>query len=342
MRVWLKGFGLPALLLLALAPAAPAREACPFLRDPAYWARNPVPPAPDGLLALGTLNAYRLFDDQDDRGESLVLTRAQFAARIERIARYVADDMGAPAVLALQEVEDATAVEALAAALAGLTGRRYQIVMGETASGSDIRNALLVDTRLQVGPVTSLFARTPRAGLPLHDRLPLVAQINPARHARQLAPFTVVVVHGKSMRGMERAGDESARVTAKRRHQAQELAAWAAAQARGGVRLVVLGDLNAPVAAADDARGEPLRILLGQGELVDTAPRFLKPSQRWTYKHRCALDQLDHVLVSPALVPQVRAYGIARGDTCLRARERCDAKRSVSDHEGVVVHLGPR
>ncbi len=342
MRVWLKWFGLSALLVVALAPDVRAREACPFQRDPAYWARNPVAPAADGLLSLGTLNAYRLFDDQDDRGESTVLTRAQFAARIERIARYVADDMGAPAVLALQEVEDATAVEALAAALAGLTGRRYQVVMGETASGSDIRNALLVDARLQVGPVTSLFARSPRAGQPLHDRLPLVARIDPQRHAPQLAPITVVVVHGKSMRGMERTGDESARVTAKRRHQATELADWAAAQARAGERLVLLGDLNAPVAAADDVRGEPLRILLGTGELVDTAPRFLKPSQRWTYKHRCALDQLDHVLVSPALVPQVRQYAIARGDTCLRAREKCDAKRSVSDHEGVVVHLGAR
>jgi len=201
---------------------------------------------------------------------------------------------------------------------------------------------LLVDARLPLLGVTSLFARSPRAGLPLHDRLPLVVEIDPSPRVPGMAPLAIVVVHGKSMRGMERSGDEATRVTAKRRHQATELADWAAAQVRGGRRLVVLGDLNAPLAGADDVRGEPLRILLGQGALVDTAARFLAPSQRWTYKHGCALDQLDHVLVSPVLAPRVRAYAIARGDTCLRAREKCDVKRSVSDHEGVVVHLGAR
>ena len=329
-----------AAMLLALAAPAGARDACPFLRDPAFFAHVPVPPAAERELAVGTLNVYRLFDAEDDRGEAQVLTAAQFAARIGRIARYVARDMGAPAVLGLQEVEDATSVEALAAALARETGRRYQVVLGEAAPDSDIRNALLVDSRLSVGAVQSLFARGPRAGKPLHDRLPLVVDLEPGAAWPGIAPFRVVVLHLKSMRGMEKPGDESVRVAGKRRYQAQEIAAWVAPQVQAGQRLVLLGDLNAPVTAADDPRGEPLRILRDAGSLVDAAPRFLKPSQRWTYKYRCALDQLDHLLVSPALAPAVRGYAIARGDTCLRAREKCDTTRSVSDHEGVVLRMG--
>lgn len=322
------------LLLALLLPAARARESCAFLRDPAFHARTPVAPAGQHELAVGTLNVYRLFDDEQDGSESLVLTRREFQARIARIVRYIVQDMGAPQVIALQEVEDDTALGALAAALQQQTGRTYRTVLGGVSGDGDMRNALLVDARVHLRRTESLFARTPRAGKPLHDRLPLVADLDAGRHGE----LTVVVVHMKSMRGMDR-GSEAGRVIEKRRFQSRELADWVRAQPPGR-RLLMVGDFNAPVTGRDDVRGEPLHILAAGDLLVDPAGRFLKPSQRWTYKYRCLLQQIDHMLVSPAVAPQVAGYAIARGDTCIRAREKCDVKKSVSDHEGIVLRLG--
>ncbi|MFP5383476.1 MAG: endonuclease/exonuclease/phosphatase family protein [Gammaproteobacteria bacterium] len=325
---------LSCLLLSLSLPAAQARESCAFLRDPAFYARTPVAPARLQELTVGTLNVYRLFDDEQDGNESILLTGREFRERVERIARYIVRDMGAPQVIALQEVEDDTALGALAAALGKQTGRPYRAVLGGVSGDGDMRNALLVDTRVQLRNTVSLFARAPRDGKPLHDRLPLVADLDAGDHGA----LTVVVVHMKSMRGMDRGGD-AGRVISKRRFQAQELANWVRAQ-RADRRLLVLGDFNAPVTGSDDERGEPLHILAAGGLLVDPAGRFLKPSQRWTYKYRCLLQQIDHVLVSPSVEPQITGYAIARGDTCIRAREKCDVKKSVSDHDGVVLRLG--
>lgn len=325
------------LLLLAWVPAS-ARDSCHFFRDPAFWAQSPLAPAAAPELAVATLNVYNLFDDEDDRGERTVLTQREFAARTARIARHVVQFLGAPAVLGLQEVEDDTALRALAAALQRETGRRWQYVAGEVSGDGEIRNALLLDARLRVTGTQSLFARSPRAGLPLHDRLPLVVDVDAGAHG--LLRF--VVVHLKSQRGLDKPA-EAARVQAKRRHQAGELAGWLRREIAAGRHLVVLGDFNASPGPADAPASEPLRILLDQGGLADPAPRFLKASQRWTYLYRkgCALQQLDHVLVAPALAPRVGGYHIGRGDSCIRAREKCDLRHSVSDHDGVVLRLRP-
>jgi len=327
-----------ALIIVVLSDAchadAFARESCAFKRDPAYWAKTPVSAARSGETSFATQNLYRYFDDENDRGERDVLTPAQFAARTQRLARYIARDLGAPSVLALQEIEDDTALAALAAALGRETGRPYRALLGDVSGGGDIRNALLFDARLRVRQQASLFARTPRDGKPLHDRLPLVADIDTGDGVT----VTLVVVHMKSLRGIGKGNDD--RVADKRRFQARELAAWTRAQVAKGRRLIVLGDFNATAVDSDATRAEPLQILLRDGALNDPAAQFLKPTQRWTYVYGCELNQLDHVLVSPALLPAVSGYAIARGDTCIRAKEKCSSTRSVSDHDGVVLKLG--
>lgn len=327
------------ILLPVVAQGAP-RPACPFERDPAFTARTALAPAGAGELAAGTLNLYRLFDAEQDGRESVRLTAAQFAARTARIARYVADDMGAPALLAVQEVEDDTALRALAAALRRETGRDWHFLVGDKAPDSDIRSGLLLDARIRVLRSESLFAGKPYERGPRFDRLPLVAELDASALSKAAARLTVVVVHLKSQRGLDQP-EEAVRVREKRRSQAARLAAWTRARASGGERLLVLGDFNAPAPAdaGDPVRAEPLHILLADGGLADVAGRFLRPAQRWTYRYGCSLQQLDHVLVSPSLAESVSGYGIARGDTCLRARERCRPDVSVSDHEGVVLRL---
>jgi predicted extracellular nuclease len=325
---------LAVVLWCVAAGVASGRESCPFLRDPAFWARTPVAAERGGEIAIATQNVYRFFDDENDRGERDVLTSAQFAARTQRLARYIARDLGAPSLVALQEVEDDTSLAALVAALSLETGRTYRAVVGAVSGNGDIRSALLLDARLRVLSQSSLFARTPRDGKPLHDRLPLVVDVDAGAQGR----LTVVVVHMKSMRGMGKAGDD--RVADKRVYQASELAAWARTQLGRGRPLIVLGDFNAtPPQDSDATRSAPMQTLLRDSGLADPAGNFLKSSQRWTFRYGCALNQLDHILVAPALLPRVSAYAIARGDTCIRVKEKCDNTHSVSDHDGVVLRL---
>lgn len=327
------------LLASAAAGEAEAREVCPFWRDPAFYARAALPAAGHDEFTAGTVNLFRLFDDRQDQHEETVLTGGEFSRRILRIARYVARDLGSPSVLAVQEIEDDTVLVALAAALQRETGRRWVWRQGEVATDSDIRTGLLLDARLDVRHQESLFAVQPGARGPHFDRLPLVVDIDGGDTWPELGTLRVVVVHLKSQRGMDSKKDGD-RVREKRVTQARRLAAWAREQAATGAPpLIVLGDFNAPAQDPDPERSEPMRLLLEDNTLVDTAGRFLKPAQRWTYRYRCVLQQLDHVLVSPVLVPRVRGYGIARGDTCLRAREKCDSRHSVSDHDGVVLRL---
>lgn len=328
------------LLLLAAGPAL-ARESCGFVRDPALRATLAVPPAGAGEWLVGTLNAFRLFDAEQDGREREVLTPAQFAARIERIARYIRVDMGAPALVALQEVEDETALVALTAVLRRDTGRQWRWLLG--ARDGDIATALLYEGTFELAGHEDLFS--PNRGGTHHDRFPLaVALRDPAGRS-----LTVLVLHLKSMLGLDDADPrERARVRDKRRGQAQDVARWLAPRLARGERLLVLGDLNAPrgepVSRAprpDDAlRAEPYRLLREAG-LVDRATDFLAPGQRWTYFYRrgCTLDQLDHVLASPPLATEIRDYAIVRGDTCVRAREACSSRASVSDHEAVVVRM---
>lgn len=321
--------------LLWLPACAAARESCAVHRDAALYARVPVAPAAGGELAIATQNLLNLFDDEQDANERPVST-AQFRARIDRIARYVARDLGAPAVLAVQEVEDDTSLKALVAALGRETGRGWQYVAGEVSGGrGDIRSALVLDARLSVIGSHSLFSRTPRAGKTLHDRLPLVVDLDAGPQGK----LRVVVVHMKSMKDLDsKDAEDAARVKAKRRFQADELAQWLRGEVAANRRLVVIGDFNATL-LNDDERAAPLKALLARSGMQAVAPRFLKPSQRWTYKYRCELNELDHALVSPALAGAISGYAIARGDTCLRARGKCDKAASVSDHDGVVLWL---
>lgn len=327
------------LILPILAPApAQAREECPFLRDPVYWSRVAAPAPSYDELAVATLNVFRLFDDEQDGTERTRLKAEEFDARIDRIARYIVNDLGSPAVIGLQEVEDDTAVIALSDALARETGREYSWLLGDKTPDGDIRSALLFDTRVKILRHESLFAAKPYEKGPRFDRLPLVVEMDAGAAWPNAGRLTVAVVHLKSQVGLE-SDDDAERVLDKRRFQAKTLAGWTREQVRAGARLVVLGDFNAPVTDTDATRSEPMRILLGEGGLVAVAENFLRPTQRWTYRHHCSLQELDHLLVSPALVSAVRGYAIARGDTCLRIREKCTPERSVSDHDGVVLRL---
>src|SRR5699024_4502382 len=131
----------------------------------------------------------------------------------------------------------------------------------------------------------------------LFARPPLVIQVI------EPLDFKLVIVHLRSARGL---GDQ-VWVAEKRRHQAQRLVAWIKAQEEA---VVLAGDFNS--GPGNKLFSQPWHLIQAAG-LYNSALR-LESDDRYSYRHRCRPESLDHILLSPALVGKLRAVAISRGN----------------------------
>ncbi|MGY0652099.1 Calx-beta domain-containing protein [Luteimonas sp. A537] len=249
-------------------PEGPLATACDGLDQP----RGAVVPSEDHAT-FATYNLQRFFDTVNDPATSEpVLTADAFAARLNKASLGIRAYMHSPDVIGVSEVENLSALQALAdkinadAVVLGGPDPGYVayleegndvggIDVGFLVKAGDIAAALpRVDVLSveQVGAdVSWTYAGTGAASL-LNDRPPLVldAVVNFA-DGRAL-PVTVVTVHQRSLNGVDSeepagTGTLGDRVRQKRQLQAEFLAGLLQdLQADDpGRSLVVLGDFNA-------------------------------------------------------------------------------------------------
>ena len=265
-------------------------------------------------------------------------------ARLRALAAQIVDGLGAPDVLALQEIQDdsgavddgtvsaAATLSALLAAVEAGGGPRYawrqlDPVDGREGGepGGNIRVAYLFDPARVTMPEESLER------LGVAD--PAFAGGRPCLAGTILfgaQGLRLVNCHLKSKRGDDplygahvpaRRGSEAQRLA-----QAEVVARWVEARlaADPDDRVVVLGDLN------DHELGPPARRLRAAGlrDLVLTIPA----SQRYTFNYQGFSQVLDHVLVSPALADGASARAVHL-NADLPSAER------ASDHDPVVARL---
>lgn len=319
------------LLLCCLAQWAVAAEPCPSrVRE-----LRPVPVAAAGQVTVATQNLWRLFDDIDD-GNGEVVTHERYRQHLDKLARQIAGVLQAPDVVAVQEAESRKVLADLAAAVqARDPARRYRAVLLEGHDRSGIDVGFLVRADWTLRQARQLFADRRHNHAWLFDRPPLWLQLETPRGQR----LDLVNVHLRSLIGSDAGGAEGRRVARKRRRQAELLAGWVQAQLaqQPGTPLVLLGDFNASPGAA---RGLDVLGLLQQAGLNDLVLR-LPPAERWTYVHACRAEALDHIMVSPALLPAVAGIAVSRGNAGVywrRDREPGTALRS-SDHDGLELYL---
>src|SRR5690606_25182154 len=250
----------------------------------------------------------------------------------------IRDYLHAPDIVALQEIENLTVLQAIAARISedaianGQPDPQYAAYLEEGNDVGGIDVGFLVRTaevgagiaRVQVLGVTQEGKATtwtePGGGTSLlNDRPPLLlqAQVNFA-DGRSL-PLTAIVVHQRSLNSAEEDSASGVRVRAKRQEQARFLANLIQGRqlADPSERLVVLGDFNAfefndgygdsmgtvtGLPSPDDATVVP-----GDGaDLVDPDLydlTFLNtPDVSYSYAYDGNIQSLDHVLANAALM----------------------------------------
>jgi hypothetical protein len=340
-----------------------------------------LPLAPPAVVAPGHDCAARTTLAGDRRRLTVAtfnvenLSAAGPPERFARLGGVIAGALGAPAVVALEEIQDdsgpaggdgvITARATLGRLVEGVAaagGPRYEAIEIDPETdreggqpGGNIRVALLVD-RARVG-----FSRRGSAGA-LDDtaiegrgrglRLtPNPGRVAPRSEAFTLAsgegvrrslaveleaggrPLYVIVNHWTSKWDDDR--DWGARqppekpTAARRLAQAHEIRAFVERLlARDpNARVVVLGDLNdVPGSAAVEALARPPLV-----DLLDGVPA----ASRYTINFEGVAEDLDHIVVSPAL-----ASGAAAEVVHLDAD--CPAGVRVSDHDPVVARVRVR
>ncbi len=323
-------------------------------------ALEPVRARRAGELTVASQNLLRLFDTVNDPATSDEVPTAQrYAERLAKASLLIRAGLGAPDVLAVQEVENLTALQDLAARIQ--TDDPTLVYTAHLFEGNDIggidlgflvRNTVRVDSVLQLGKEET-FTFNGNTAL-LNDRPPLL--LRGAYTANGAAfPVAVIAVHQRSLSGIEGTTADANRVRAKRQAQTEYLAGQIQSlqTAEPGLRLIVTGDFNAfqfsdgyvDVMGQLTGSLDPDGALLPAVDLVD--PNLVNQllsepaAERYSFIFGGSAQALDHALTSQGLEPFVRGLDHVRGNADAPAALEPDFTTALrtSDHDGLALFV---
>jgi predicted extracellular nuclease len=298
--------------------------------NPAY--PRPVRARNASEFTVGAQNMFRLFDTVNDPDvDDDVPTPAVYATRLAKISDHVRNNLGAPDVLAVSEVENITALADLADKInfdqAGLNYVPY-LLEGHDIGGIDVgflvRDTVSVDSVEQLGADDTWIDPQTNAPSFLNDRPPFLLK---GSYVGNGAPFpiAVIAVHQRSLIGVE-----TPRTQQKRQLQAENLAGSINALP-AGTRLVVTGDFNA--FQFDDGYVDVMGILTSTANLTNQVS--LSPAdERYSYIENGVAQVLDHSITSSGMNAWVRGLSFAHANA-----DKPFEPNPASDHDGVVLFV---
>ncbi len=282
-------------------------------------------------FTAATFNLHNLFDPVDDPlKEDPVIPGTAYHRHLGKLAQTIQEALGAPTLLAVQEVENEDVLAALVSRPELAAEYGYVWLDGPDRRGIDVallyredRTAVLGYAQRQectslvdgLGPDGNQDMSAPQNALTcdldgdglldgnrLFSRPPLEVHLRVCAAGCQLLPgqpanaldLWLLIGHFKSK---SQDTEWNAYTLPRRRAQASFAAAWAAErQADPDAHVLVLGDLN------DYPDSEPLTIL-GDAGLVNLASRMDRAG-RYTYIYRGVSQVLDYVLASPTFLDE--------------------------------------
>jgi endonuclease/exonuclease/phosphatase family metal-dependent hydrolase len=300
--------------------------------------RDLEPAAPDEIT-IGSINVLQLRSDND-----------AITIQLPKVARYIVDRMGAPDIIALQEVGNLSILQDLNFFINQLDPNlSYSSYLIPGNNNTSINVAYLVGERIadvnvrQLGNIETLSI-----GGRLHDRPPLLLEANLPTNPP--TPIQVLNLHLRSLGGIE--GSDAAFVRTKRYEQSLSVARMI--QDRQGNNLIIVGDFNALpysdgyVDVLSQLTGDPgLGAQFPVQNIVDppiTNHAFAAPEdERYSFVFDGSAQLLDHCLSTELNNLTISDFAFARGN--------CDAATAYfanpnlttrsSDHDGFVLYLQP-
>jgi len=316
-----------------------------------------VRPRAPGEFTVATQNFYRIYDTVDDPDkDDDVFTAQEYADRLNKASLQVRTVLGAPDILGIQEVENITVLEDLAAKIvADDPTLNYTAVLeegwdiGSIDVGFLVRDTMTIVNWYQV-QADEEFEYPVGSGTYdiLHDRPPLLLEAYYSAGAMDI-PVSVLVVHNRSI------NDASERVRLKRWTQAYQISLFVQSyqETYPDIPLVVLGDFNAFEFTSGyvDPLGQitgspdPLGAQLPCTDEVDpdlTNQIFNMPAgEQYTYIFGDDAQALDHILTSASAAPLVVEMQAGRGNADVPRDYMDDPNTPLfcSDHDGLVLYL---
>ena len=320
-----------------------------------------------GEFTVASFNLQRFFDTTDAAGVGdVVLTPAAYALRLGKTSAAIRDYLHAPDVVGVQEAENLTVLQDLAARIdvdalaAGQPAPGYQafLVEGNDVGGIDVgflaASRVTVQSVVQHGRTDTFVDPTDGSVDLLNDRPSLSLRATVAAAPGTLPAEVVVVVnHLRSLNDVD-----TPRVQAKRLAQA-EYVARLLGDLRAqypGVPVVSVGDYNAfevndgYVDVLGIVRGAPApatEVVAFGGDLL--TPDFLlapvvantPADQTYSYSFDGNAQSLDHVLVSVEAAQVLTAFDHARVNADFPEVLRGDAARveRTSDHDPAIAYF---
>jgi uncharacterized protein len=322
----------------------------------------PVPAAEE--LTIASFNMERFFDTVNDPGiDDVALTTTAFGNRLNKASLTIRNVMRSPDIIGVEEMENLTTLKAVAdkvnadSVAAGQPNPNYTayLVEGNDIGGIDvgflIKDRVTVIDVEQVGKDTTYINPLNNQPELLNDRPSLVLRATAHQPGADPFPFTVIVNHLRSLSGVDDPAD-GPRVRAKRRAQAEFLAG--VINDHKADNLVLVGDFNTfgfndgYVDVMGTIKGMPTpadQVVLASDDLVDPDLSDLADTipadQRYSFSFDGNAQELDHVLVNPAMMAQFSRFAIARNDADFPESYRTDANRPerISDHDPAVSYF---
>jgi len=281
---------------------------------------EPIPSRPEpkqrpftGIVTVGTLNAYNLFDEYDDPYHADEGTPAKPKEALEKLAATIrAVDAD---VLALQEIENRGYLERFVGACLRDMGYEY-VVCIESNDRRGIECAVL--SRLPVGPVTSYrHLRFPDgSGKEMHFRRDMLqVQIRPP----ESPAFSVFVLHLKSKRG---GGQETEKYRLGEARQVRKIVDRLLERDKDSLFLIC-GDFQ------ENWDSKTVKTLRGEGAMALSGFVADIPKGTVTFNKKPHLDMIDFILASPAMARRyvAKSYQVIQGSVA----------SSGSDHNPVLA-----
>lgn len=312
---------------------------------------------------FATFNLANLFDTLDDPlTDDLVLSSAQYSRKLAKLAAAIHDQMGEPAIIALQEAENATVVGDLVARPE--IHSLYSTILedGPDKRGLDVgllfRSDLVLVKSWQVrqkcttlvdglGPDGNLDVTHPQNNITCDSNGDGILDGNRLFSRPPLLVYACLCVPDCDVRAVHvillvnhwksKAEDsQSVPYTLPRRILQAENLSQIMTQLRvenPGVPVILLGDLN------DTPGSEPLSILTAAG--MEDLTVMLPGASRYTYIYRGISQDLDHILFSGSITILPTEAGVAHinADFPYNLSSNATTPKRSSDHDALVVRF---